>query len=245
MPDEPAQLPELKPKHARFVDAYFEHHLNAAEASRACGYRDRAEGSRLLAREDVAAHVQARLDAAGMTAAEVLARLTRLSRGDMSDFLSVHERDEPVYENRPLVEKLTDIRRRIDALHQFRAQRDTHLSQDQRATLSDKLARLLDQELDTELELALNPDATYQAKVGTRPVRELIADPVKAAELQQLGLVKKFKYEDGRLEVELHDVVRTLELMGKRHKLFTDKIDVTGDVSASIKFVVGVDEDAL
>lgn len=53
-------LPEISPQHAAFV-AHFVQHFNAARAAREAGYApgsSRQEGSRILARPDVQAHVR-------------------------------------------------------------------------------------------------------------------------------------------------------------------------------------------
>lgn len=55
----------------------------------------------------------------------------------------------------------------------------------------------------------------------------------KAKELGLLHLIKKLKYnKDGRLEIELYDAQTALNLIGRHHKLFTDKVEHehTGEV---------------
>ena len=53
-------------------------------------------------------------------------------------------------------------------------------------------------------------------------------DLAKAHEAGKFGLVKKLKYgKDGEVEFELYDAQAALVQLGKVHKLFTDKQDVT------------------
>lgn len=51
-------------------------------------------------------------------------------------------------------------------------------------------------------------------------------DLAKAQEAGKLHLIKKFKITKTGIELELHDPMRALELLGKHHRLLTDKIEV-------------------
>ena len=58
-------------------------------------------------------------------------------------------------------------------------------------------------------------------------------DLARAHEAGKFGLVKKLKYgKDGEVEFELYDAQAALVQLGKVHKLFTDKQDVTIDGEA-------------
>lgn len=84
-------------------------------------------------------------------------------------------------------------------------------------------------------------------------------DMEKARELGKTRLIKKVKQrtvttadKDGagsditETEVEIHDRVRALELIGKYHKLFTDKTEITGADGSPIPILVtGMDVDEL
>lgn len=48
----------------------------------------------------------------------------------------------------------------------------------------------------------------------------------RAREAGMLHLIKKYKVTRQGVELELHDPQRALELLGKHHKLFNDKIEV-------------------
>lgn len=64
---------------------------NASEAARMAGYAEpRQEGSRLLTNADIRAAIDAKLDKAALSADEVLARLSEMATGDISDFISVN-----------------------------------------------------------------------------------------------------------------------------------------------------------
>ena len=62
-------------------------------------------------------------------------------------------------------------------------------------------------------------------------------DLAKAHEAGKFGLVKKLKYgKDGEVEFELYDAQAALVQLGKVHKLFTDKQDVT--IDGPVRFVL-------
>ena len=64
-------------------------------------------------------------------------------------------------------------------------------------------------------------------------VRVPILDLSKAERVGKMHLVKKLKYTaDGGVEFELYDAQAALVQLGKVHKLFTDKQDVTIDGEA-------------
>lgn len=55
-------------------------------------------------------------------------------------------------------------------------------------------------------------------------------DLKRAKELGVLHLVKKYSKTDRGVSVELYDRHAALELLGKHHRLFTDNINLTGDL---------------
>lgn len=71
--------------------------------------------------------------------------------------------------------------------------------------------------------------------VSFRPgVKLPLLDLEKAHAAGKFGLVKKLKYTaDGAVEFELYDAQAALVQLGKAHKLFTDKQEVSGNVSTT------------
>lgn len=55
-------------------------------------------------------------------------------------------------------------------------------------------------------------------------------------------LIKKISYTKGRKEYEFHDAQAALIQLGKHHKLFTDKVEMSGDIDIAF---VNVDVDKL
>lgn len=65
------------------------------------------------------------------------------------------------------------------------------------------------------------------SKRGRKPTLDL----KQAQESGLLHLIKKLKYNtQGQVEIELHDAQSALALIGKHHKLFTEKIEHAGSV---------------
>ena len=76
--------------------------------------------------------------------------------------------------------------------------------------------------------------------VSFRPgVKLPILDLAKAAEAGKFGLVKKLKYTaDGAVEFELYDAQAALVQLGKAHKLFTEKQEISTPADGAIKINV-------
>lgn len=63
-------------------------------------------------------------------------------------------------------------------------------------------------------------------------IKDPYLDLEGAKEKGLLKLVKKFKYNsDGRPEIELYDAHSALVDIGKAHGLFSDRIELTGDIT--------------
>lgn len=76
-----------------------------------------------------------------------------------------------------------------------------------------------------------------------KPVERLIVgfDFEAARDAGKLHLLKKFKEGQHGFEIEIHDPVRPLELIGKAHKLFVERTEHTGAIT--LKGYVGVSPD--
>lgn len=78
------------------------------------------------------------------------------------------------------------------------------------------------------------------SEVGTYSAIELVPTET-LTEDQQRALATMKKGRDG-LEVKPYDKVRALELLGKHLGLFTDKVDLTGDIGLELTVDYGEDE---
>lgn len=71
-------------------------------------------------------------------------------------------------------------------------------------------------------------------------------DVEKMREAGQIALIKKVSWDRyGNQIVEFHDPMKALELLGKHHKLFSDRISLENPDGTPIKFLVGVSEEDL
>lgn len=76
-----------------FIDAYLSNGFNATEAARTAGYKAKDDhslasiGYENLRKPEISAAVAERLNEAAMSANEVLARLSKIARGEVNDFL--------------------------------------------------------------------------------------------------------------------------------------------------------------
>ncbi len=109
--------------------------------------------------------------------------------------------------------------------------------------ISEEIQRRLD-------ESAMSADEVIQAvgEIGRADISDFIEidektgrikniDFSKAKKAGKLHLIKSITPTANGLKVELHDRMRALELMGKRYKLFTDRVEHTGEDGAPITVV--------
>lgn len=162
---------KVKTKHKRFIDEYFKHNMNATEAylvvyTRCKRDSARANGSKLLAMDNIQAEISRRLTIQAMGAEEVLARLANIARASTFPFIRIST-DGFVYFD------------------------------------------------------FSNPEAKEYLylikKIKTKRSRRVEGNGHSAEE-----------WEDEWVEVELHDAQSALEKIGRYHKLFADRVEVTG-----------------
>ena len=223
MPNEPkvsegAALLKLSDRHAWFVEQYFASNMNACAAGRACNYKNPTEGPRLLRRADISAHVAARM-ALFMTGNEVLQRLTALARTDGSQFMARQEYEVPIFEPYPLQDLVDNAQAKVERMMAI----DPGLLKRQIEDEQSKIASW-------EVELAMNPRATYQKQVGTETRYRMVPSLEAAAENGVLFAVESAEYTQHGLKFKRQDPVKALELIGKHHKLFTEKVEHSGEV---------------
>lgn len=73
-----------------------------------------------------------------------------------------------------------------------------------------------------------------------RTVELQLTDELTESQQRALATVKKGR--DGSLEAKPCDKVRALELLGKHLGMFTDKLDMSGDISLTVEYDYGEDE---
>jgi phage terminase small subunit len=226
MPNEPkapdgAALPKLSDKHQKFLTLYLtECAMNASKAARRAGYKNHSEGHRLLQREDISLHLKAALegDAQVMGAGELARRLTLQAReqANMEDFLKVStvprtfwvdaRRHEPVRELAKRLRVDVDDLDSTDMMHEFGAD-----------------------------SVASTVDGDWMIRVNTIET-EVTIDWEAAREAGALAALAWFKKnKDGSVEYKLKDPVKAQELLGRMHKIFVDKVEMTGNNSGPLQ----------
>lgn len=206
----------LSARHLQFADEYLTNGLNARAAGRTLGYRNVSEGPRLIRRPDIAAYVQARLNESGWTRAEIRRRLEYFADGGMEDFLTVAPSERSYW---------------------IRA--DQHEEVREAAKCRGTTADALD---NYELSSILGGENVAQTEEGVLMVcvkrldAEVSVDWRAAERMQALGRLRKIKIgKDGGVEFELHDPTRALELLGRAQKMFTDKVEMTGEGGGAVQ----------
>lgn len=195
-----AVLDALLPKQRRFVEEYLVC-LNASEAARRAGYATKAnvQGARMLANDSIAAVVEIGFKLHTMPPLEALARLSQQARGSMADFLRID--DEEV----TLTWSLLSVPE----------------TEDGEADIGGTVMKLASQENVKPTDRILH----------TATIKRAVArlDLLEAGRRGQLGLIKKYGLDDkGKVSIELYDAQAAQQLIGKHHKLFTDKVEHTG-----------------
>lgn len=196
-----AALAECKGMQRAFVLEYL-HDLHGQNAAIRAGYSDktaRSQASRMLTFVNIRRAIDAGLALQAMPQSEVLARLTAHGRGDMSDFLRTDEED---------------------------------------ITLTWSLLRVPmteDGEPDiagATIDLAMQENVKPTDRVlHTTTVKRALSrlDLLEAGKRGKIGLIKKYTIDDkGKVSIELYDAQAALALLGKHHKLFTEKVEHTG-----------------
>lgn len=200
----------LKPKQRLFADAFLSNGLNAYAACKTAKYTDpRGESGRLPRHPEIAAYIRARLDEWGFSVAEIRQRLEYLAGGDMRDFLQVAPSERSYWVRAEQAEQIQEAAKRRgvtpDALDNY------------------DISGIMGAE-----NVALTEDGVLMVCVKQVDA-EVTVNWREAEKAQALGRIKKIKIgKDGAVEFELHDPVKTLELLGKAQAMFTDKQQISG-----------------
>lgn len=218
----------LAPRQRAWVDAYFLHGLNASAASRATGNASDApkHGHRMGRNGKVAAAIEERLAAAGMSASAVAFLLAEHATGTAADYVSFYDRRRRRDEDVPVSEA---IRRTIVEVHDEEHVLATapHTKDERQAAEASiravrrRLARL-------ELLEQRDPEATVTVPGPVTVTREPYIDLEKLEAAGKMHLVRSVERRpDGGLRVELHDAQAALAHLARALGMFTDRVDLT------------------
>ncbi|MFT2719726.1 terminase small subunit [Deinococcus sp. A31D244] len=204
----------LTAKQKRFADAYLGPcRLNASAAAREAKYSDHREGWGLLRHAGVKAYIAARLEEQDdvMSRSEVAARLTLEARSvvDMDAFVQVAPTERtfwvPAREHEPVRELAKKKGCHVDDLDLYDL--CGHFGEDQISRTGDgeMLVRVATISQDVEIDWAA-------AKA--------------AGAISGMAVLKKNR--DGSIEYRVKDTSKALEMLGRLHNMFTDKVQVSG-----------------
>lgn len=224
----------LDPKHRRLVEAYFRNNFCKRHAARECGYAINTTGSGanryyvIFRREDVKAYIAARLQEEVMAADEVLALLSERARLNGEHFFEEQEYQVPVYEARPLQEKIDHLEAKVGQLLRI----DPEMLKGQIEKTQAEIA-------DLTVQLALDPDATWQKQVRTETRTRTVHSLEAAKKNGVLKFVESAEYTPNGLKFKWTDPLKAQELVGKHHKLFTDRVETEHSGGMTIQVVYG------
>ncbi|WP_288482364.1 terminase small subunit [uncultured Deinococcus sp.] len=216
----------LRPRDRVLADTYLAT-WNKRLAGEAAKYSEK--GKKYLdrfKREDVRAYIAARLSEEVMSAEEVLARLSARARLSGEDFFEQQAYEVSVYEDRPLQLKIDNLEAQVGQMLAYDPE-----------VLKPRVEKLQAQISELTVELALDPAATYRVQVGTETRYRTVPSLEAARRNGVLQFVEGAEYGPSGLKFKWADALRAQELLGKHHKLFTEKHEHSGRVG----MVIGID----
>jgi phage terminase small subunit len=237
---------DLTPREDAFVTAYIANRFNGAKAARTAGYSARSAAEiahQNLRKLHIQKAIKERLAAEHMGPDEVLLRLGDQARGTMDDFLTLRSARVATTITKPLADIIADLQNQIAFEEEYAAiaglaEKELEAHNSQVAAIRRRILRL-------ELRLKHDPKATED--VPGPIVKHLVpeVDLVKARSRGQLHLIKSYNAKDNK--IELYDAHAALVDIGKVHKLFTDKVEHTGDPNKPVvvQVIRGVSMDDL
>lgn len=186
---------QLTGKQRAFADYYLET-LNAAESARRAGYAaPHVEGAKNLAKPRIREYLEEHFKERGMSAQEVIARLTEQARADIGAFVKAVPRSATI-----------DVRGM------------------QNAGLIDMIDKLHVAENGVEVKFR-DPTKTGDAQRFVKFVgAELYVDFDAMKQAGMTHLVKEVRQTKYGIEVKLHDAQAALGQLGRYHALFLDRV---------------------
>lgn len=193
----------------------------------------------------VMAAVEAGFREAHITPDEIISRLEAQASSDIAEFYFPVEYQVDVFEPVSLHVKLDHLRKKLAIAEDLRDR-----FEDRAPILfeENKLKALrLEQEIaEAEAALRENPHATFEAKTGTRTEIRYELDIIKAREAGLSHLVQEISYDQrGAPKLKLGDKIKALELLGKHHKLWADRVSLENPDGSPVKFIAGLNEEDL
>ncbi|MDO7888156.1 terminase small subunit [Hymenobacter cheonanensis] len=198
---------QLTDKQRAFVDALcLEPNISSTKAAEKAGYSKKSahvEGNRLLKNAKVRKALGERLKDVAPTPEEIALRWDRVGRATLDDFYTLEEYEEPTKVLRPLYERIADLSYQVDFEERVASRQS--LSEDgaeqHRARQQDRRNAIIR----LEVELEMNPAATYSVDGSPIKKQRLVLDLVKAQKAGVLDLARAIKPTQYGIAVELRD----------------------------------------
>jgi phage terminase small subunit len=222
-----AALQNLEPRQRKFVEAFCLS-LNATKAAITAGYSKktaRSIGSENLTKPDIKKAVVAVLSTSAMEPEEIAARWTAMARAGLSDFFTKVEYQHTPRVQRPLLERIAELEYQYDF--------EERVAKRQNLTGEEYMDHMLAQQgrrnkiVRCEVELEMNPTATYETDGDPLTQYRMELDLVKANELGLFDLVKSIVPTQFGTKVELRSPDEALNNLAKYRQMLTSKVDVT------------------
>jgi len=211
---------KLTDKQQRFVEEYCKD-CNATQAAIRAGYSEhtaRSQGQRLLTNVDIRGAISARLKDLSLPAEEVTKLITDIARGDIKDYYSIREIEEPTKIEKPLAEVIEELREEM-AFEEEYAQR-AGLDEEEMKKHKGEQRRRQRKIIRYEMELERNPAATLLTDGPAKLVRRAELDMVKLVEDKEGGRIKAVVPSEFGLKIELYPADAALDKLARMHGLY-------------------------
>jgi phage terminase small subunit len=249
MPDEaPAPttfdeaLAKLEERHQRYVRHYLGN-LNKAKAARLAGFSEKTakeQGYRLFTNVHIRLAIDLGLKAQAMSKEEVLERLAQQARGVTSDIITLRTEWRTQRIRVPLSDVITNLE--IEQQTEEEYARIVTLDENDLKRHLNELQRIREQIHRHQAKLTINPKAYQWGETEPESVQVPYVD---LAKLEAAGLMHLVKKVTRHGEIEFFDAQHALELLGKHHRLFGERISLENPDGTPIKFMIGVNEEDL
>lgn len=165
-----------------------------------------------------------------MSANEVLARLGDQARSSLGDVVTFRKVAKATTMIKPAALVIAEIREQI-AFDEEYAKRATFDDVEMQAHAAE-MAELRRRILRLEMQLERDPNATAEGRGPIVNEDVPVVDLAYAAAHDKLHLIRSYNADDNK--VELYSAQAALELLGKHHKLFTDKVELAGAMGLAV-----------
>jgi phage terminase small subunit len=220
-------LKNLSPQRRKFVEVFCAcfNGTKAALAAKYSAKTARIQASQLLTILNIKIAIKAVPDTAAMDPEEIAAQWTALARAGLDDFYTKVEYEEATKVLRPLIERIAELEYEYSFENRVASRQVLSEGQLERHSLRQNGRR--NDIIRLQVELEMNPAATYRTDGPPEKKYRMQLDLVKAADLGLLDLAKAITPTEFGLKVELRSQDAALDNLAKWRGMLTTKIDLT------------------